>query len=116
VGTIAPKWRSPIYLSRAQQADAGHEATQRARPGQTEQAAGCADTEVGLELLGSIGVSSRSVARIASHGRVVDSGGLRRRLLRRTGTTTSETPKTSPAASPPSSNRSVIWVLGWRNR
>jgi hypothetical protein len=42
--TIAPKWRSPIYLSRAQQADAGSK--------QLGVVPWLADTEVGLELLG----------------------------------------------------------------
>jgi hypothetical protein len=43
-GTLAPKWRSPIYLSRAQQADAGMK--------QLTAVPWLADTEVGLELLG----------------------------------------------------------------
>lgn len=42
--TIAPKWRSPIYLSRAQQSDAGLK--------QLTAIPWLADTEVGLELLG----------------------------------------------------------------
>lgn len=42
--SIAPKWRSPIYLSRAQQADAGVK--------QLTAVPWLADTEVGLELLG----------------------------------------------------------------
>lgn len=42
--SIAPKWRSPIYLSRAQQADAGLK--------QLTAVPWLADTEVGLELLG----------------------------------------------------------------
>jgi hypothetical protein len=42
--TIAPKWRSPIYLSRAQQADAGAK--------QIGAVPWLAETEVGLELLG----------------------------------------------------------------
>jgi hypothetical protein len=42
--TIAPKWRSPIYLSRAAQADAGMK--------QLTAVPWLADTEVGLELLG----------------------------------------------------------------
>jgi hypothetical protein len=42
--TIAPKWRSPVYLSRAAQADAGMK-TLTAAPF-------LAETEVGLELLG----------------------------------------------------------------
>lgn len=42
--TIAPKWRSPIYLSRAQQADAGMK--------QLVAVPWLADTRVGLELLG----------------------------------------------------------------
>lgn len=43
-GTIAAKWRSPIYLSRAQQADAGMK--------QLTAIPWLAETEVGLELLG----------------------------------------------------------------
>lgn len=42
--TIAPKWRSPVYLSRAAQADAGMK--------QLTAIPWLADTEVGLELLG----------------------------------------------------------------
>jgi hypothetical protein len=42
--TIGPKWRSPIYLSRAQQADAGLK--------QLTAVPWLAETEVGLELLG----------------------------------------------------------------
>jgi hypothetical protein len=42
--TIAPKWRSPLYLSRAAQADAGMK--------QLTAIPWLADTEVGLELLG----------------------------------------------------------------
>lgn len=42
--TIAPKWRSPIYLSRAAQADAGTK--------QLSAVPWLAETEVGLELLG----------------------------------------------------------------
>lgn len=42
--SIAPKWRSPIYLSRAQQADAGLK--------QLTAVPWLADTEIGLELLG----------------------------------------------------------------
>jgi hypothetical protein len=42
--TVAPKWRSPIYLSRAQQADAGAK--------QIGAVPWLAETEVGLELLG----------------------------------------------------------------
>lgn len=42
--SIAPKWRSPIYLSRAAQADAGTK--------QLTAVPWLADTEVGLELLG----------------------------------------------------------------
>lgn len=42
--TIAPKWRSPIYLSRAQQADAGMK--------QLTAVPWLAETRVGLELLG----------------------------------------------------------------
>lgn len=42
--SIAPKWRSPIYLSRAQQADAGLK--------QLTAVPWLAETEVGLELLG----------------------------------------------------------------
>lgn len=42
--SIAPKWRSPIYLSRAQQADAGMK--------QITAAPWLAETTVGLELLG----------------------------------------------------------------
>lgn len=42
--SIAPKWRSPVYLSRAAQADAGSK--------QIAAVPWLADTEVGLELLG----------------------------------------------------------------
>jgi len=42
--TISPKWRSPIYLSRAQQADAGMK--------QLTAVPWLAETDVGLELLG----------------------------------------------------------------
>ena len=42
--TIAPKWRSPVYLSRAAQADAGLK--------QLQAVPWLAETEVGLELLG----------------------------------------------------------------
>src|SRR5690606_36655027 len=42
--TIAPRWRSPLYLSRAAQADAGLK--------QLTAVPWLADTEVGLELLG----------------------------------------------------------------
>lgn len=43
-GSIEPKWRSPVYLSRAAQADAGAK--------QLAVVPWLADTEVGLELLG----------------------------------------------------------------
>ena len=42
--TIAPKWRSPVYLSRAAQADAGMK--------QLSAVPWLAESEVGLELLG----------------------------------------------------------------
>jgi hypothetical protein len=42
--TISPKWRSPVYLSRAAQADAGMK--------QLTAVPWLADTDVGLELLG----------------------------------------------------------------
>lgn len=50
--TIAAKWRSPIYLSRAAAADAGSK--------QLSAAPWLADTEVGLELLG---LSEQQIAR-----------------------------------------------------
>jgi hypothetical protein len=43
-GTLAPKWRSPRFLSRAQQADAGQKTI--------ASVPWLAETEVGLELLG----------------------------------------------------------------
>jgi hypothetical protein len=43
-GSIAPKWRSPIYISKAAAADAGAK--------QLAMVPWLADTEVGLELLG----------------------------------------------------------------
>lgn len=50
--TIQPKWRSPLYLSRAAQADAGTK--------QISVAPWLADTEVGLELLG---LTEQQIAR-----------------------------------------------------
>jgi hypothetical protein len=59
--TVAPKWRSPLYLSRAAQADAGAK--------QLGAVPWLADTEVGLELLG---LDEQQIA-----GRWPRSGGLR---------------------------------------
>jgi hypothetical protein len=53
--SIAPKWRSPIYLSRAQQADAGLK--------QITAVPWLAETEVGLELLG---LDEQQIARAMS--------------------------------------------------
>lgn len=57
-GTIAPKWRSPMYLSRAQEADAGMK--------QLTAIPWLADTEVGLELLG---LDEQQIARAMSEKR-----------------------------------------------
>jgi hypothetical protein len=56
--SIAPKWRSPIYLSRAQQADAGLK--------QLTAVPWLADTEIGLELLG---LDEQQIARAMSEKR-----------------------------------------------
>lgn len=56
--TIAPKWRSPIYLSRAQQADAGMK--------QITAVPWLAETEIGLELLG---LDEQQIARAMSEKR-----------------------------------------------
>lgn len=56
--SIAPKWRSPIYLSRAQQADAGSK--------QLAAAPWLAETEIGLELLG---LDEQQIARAMSEKR-----------------------------------------------
>lgn len=74
--TIAPKWRSPIYLSRAQQADAG----------QKQLAAGpewLRDTEVGLELLG---LDSQQIARASSEKRRASAATIMQRLTQSTRT------------------------------
>jgi hypothetical protein len=56
--TIGPKWRSPIYLSRAQQADAGLK--------QLTAVPWLAETDVGLELLG---LDEQTIARAMSQKR-----------------------------------------------
>jgi hypothetical protein len=56
--TIVPKWRSPIYLSRAQQADAGMK--------QLTAVPWLAETELGLELLG---LDDQQIARAMSDKR-----------------------------------------------
>jgi hypothetical protein len=56
--TIAPKWRSPIYLSRAQQADAGMK--------QLTAVPWLAETDVGLELLG---LDEQQISRALSQKR-----------------------------------------------
>lgn len=56
--SIGPKWRSPIYLSRAQQADAGMK--------QLTAVPWLAETEVGLELLG---MDEQQIARAMSDRR-----------------------------------------------
>lgn len=56
--TITPKWRSPIYLSRAQHADAGAK--------QLAAVPWLAETEVGLELLG---LDEQQIARAMSDKR-----------------------------------------------
>jgi hypothetical protein len=56
--TITPKWRNPIYLSRAQQADAGLK--------QLTAVPWLAETDVGLELLG---LDEQQIARAMSQKR-----------------------------------------------
>lgn len=56
--TIGPKWRSPIYLSRAQQADAGSK--------QLAAVPWLAETEIGLELLG---LDEQQIARAMAEKR-----------------------------------------------
>jgi hypothetical protein len=56
--TISPKWRSPIYLSRAQQSDAGAK--------QIAAVPWLAETDVGLELLG---LDDQQIARAMSQKR-----------------------------------------------
>jgi hypothetical protein len=56
--SIAPKWRSPMYLSRAQQADAGQK--------QLAAVPWLQETEVGLELLG---LDEQQIARAMSEKR-----------------------------------------------
>lgn len=56
--SIAPKWRSPIYLSRAQQADAGMK--------QVTAVPWLAETSLGLELLG---LDEQQIARAMSEKR-----------------------------------------------
>jgi hypothetical protein len=53
VASIAPKWRSPVYLSRAAQADAGMK--------QLTAVPWLAETEVGLELLGLPSLGPRAL-------------------------------------------------------
>jgi len=57
-GSIDPKWRSPVYLSRAAQADAGGK--------QIAAVPWLADTEVGLELLG---LDEQQIARAMAEKR-----------------------------------------------
>lgn len=68
--TISPKWRSPLYLSRAQEADAGAK--------QIGAVSWLAETEVGLELLG---LDAQQVSRALAERRRVQSGALVDRLL-----------------------------------
>jgi hypothetical protein len=56
--TVAPKWRSPLYLSRAAQADAGSK--------QLGAVPWLAETEVGLELLG---LDEQQIARAVAERR-----------------------------------------------
>lgn len=59
--TVAPKWRSPVYLSRAAQADAGLK--------QMQAVPWLAETEVGLELLG---LDEQQIARAQAERRRVE--------------------------------------------
>jgi hypothetical protein len=66
---IQPKWRSPLYLSRAAQADAGMK--------QISAAPWLAETEVGLELLG---LDAQQVERALAAKRRLRGGGVLERL------------------------------------
>jgi hypothetical protein len=72
--TIATKWRSPIYLSRAQQADAGAK--------QIGAVPWLAETEVGLELLG---LDRQQVERAVSERRRAEARQTLEMLRRATG-------------------------------
>jgi hypothetical protein len=76
--TISPKWRSPVYLSRAAQADAGMK--------QLSAIQWLADTEVGLELLG---LDEQQIRRALADRRRADGAGvlaaIRERLSADTG-------------------------------
>lgn len=67
--TIDTKWRSPIYLSRAQQADAGVK--------QLTAVPWLADTEIGLELLG---LDDQQIARAVAEKRRLAGGSVLDRL------------------------------------
>lgn len=71
--TIAPKWRSPIYLSRAAQADAGTK--------QLTAVPWLADTEVGLELLG---LDEQQIARAQADRRRAQGTNALQTILQRT--------------------------------
>ena len=75
--TIAPKWRSPVYLSRAAQADAGMK--------QLTAAPWLADTTVGLELLG---LDQQQIDRaVSERRRASGSAALRDLVARQTAVT-----------------------------
>jgi hypothetical protein len=68
-GGIEPKWRSPIYLSRAAAADAGAK--------QVSSVPWLADTEVGLEL---IGLDKQQIERALAEKRRAETGSILERL------------------------------------
>ena len=79
--TIGPKWRSPIYLSRAQQADAGMK--------QLTAVPWLADTDVGLELLG---LDEQTIARAMSQKRRAEGQLILKALAARGGSQFAKTP------------------------
>ncbi len=79
--TIAPKWRSPLYLSRAAQADAGMK--------QLAAVPWLAETEVGLELLG---LDEQQIDRAVSERRRLGGSAALRALVEAAGANGSAAP------------------------
>jgi hypothetical protein len=86
--TIAPKWRNPIYLSQAQQADAG-----------VKMLTACpwlAETDVGLEMLG---LTDQQITRALSQKRRAEGALILKSLAQRGGSQFAQQPTEQAAVS-----------------
>jgi hypothetical protein len=86
--SIVPKWRSPIYLSRAQQADAGMK--------QLTAVPWLAETDIGLELLG---MDDQQITRAMSQKRRAEGTLILKSLAQRGGSQFAQQPTEQAAVS-----------------